>query len=84
MAHAVYREAKTPQSKGKRLHHLEVHRGEDGGHRIVHHYHDDGMAYHPPKEHLFGKDEGPEVMAHIAKHAQIEHEPESDAEMEEG
>ena len=78
MATQAYKEAQTPRTRGKRLSHLEVHMGEDGGHRIVHHYKDDGLAYHRPTEHLFGKDEGKEVMAHIAKIARIHHEPEGD------
>ena len=82
MSRGGYREATTPQSKGKRIHHLEIHNGEDGGHRVVHHFHDDGMAYYPPKEHMFGKDEGHEVMAHVAKHAGIEHGEEASEEEE--
>jgi hypothetical protein len=71
-AHA-YKEAHTPPAGTKKLRHLLVKEGEDGGHVVEHHYHESGMVYHKPKEYAFGKDEGEDVMAHIAKHAHIRH-----------
>jgi hypothetical protein len=76
MATHVYKEARTPMSKGKQLHHMEVHEGEDGGHLIVHHYHEDGIMHHMPKEFMFGREEGHEAMKHIAKHMHFEHKGE--------
>lgn len=66
-----YREARTPASKGKRLHHLEVRQAENGGHVVTHHFHEDGLVYHKPVDHVFGEDEGDEALSHIAKHAKI-------------
>ena len=66
-----YKEAKTPESRGKVLDHLEVSEGEEGGHSVSHHYKDDGMAYHKPKTYSFGKDEGDEVLHHLKKHLHI-------------
>ena len=66
-----YREAKKSPSAGKKLDHLEVREGEEGGHVVSHHYAADGMTYHKPKDYAFGADEGKDVMAHIAKHAHI-------------
>jgi hypothetical protein len=67
-----YKEARTPREKGKKLSHLEVSKGEEGGHVVKHVYENDGMTYHKPTEHVFGADEGHEALAHIAKHAGIE------------
>lgn len=67
--------AQTPPSKGKRLDHLRVSQGEDGGHVVEHHYAEDGMQYHKPKSHVFGKDEGMDAIAHIAKHSNIKMTP---------
>lgn len=86
----AYREAKTPGSRGKVLDHIRVHEGEDGGHMVEHHYAEDGMVYHKPKQHFFGADEGKDMMDHIRKHMHVkEEEPgvdigaEHDAEREE-
>lgn len=73
--------AQSPASKGKRLDHLRVSMGEGGGHVVEHHYAEDGMQYHKPKTHVFGKDEGSDLMAHIGKHMGVQSEP---AEEEEG
>ena len=87
MKHA-YKEARSPASKGKQLHHLEVRKAEDGGHIVTHHYEEDGMVYHKPTEHVFGEDEGHEALQHIAKHAEIEdgggHEPPEEPDYEHG
>jgi len=71
MPTAQYREARTPVSKGKQLHHIEVMEGEDGGHKVVHHYAEDGMTYHKPKEHFFGDDEGEDMIDHVRKHMHV-------------
>jgi hypothetical protein len=68
----AYRESKTPHSKGKVLDHLRVKEAEGGGHTVEHHYAEDGMMYHKPKVHVFGKDEGAELMAHVSKHANVQ------------
>lgn len=66
-----YKEARTPASRGKQLSHLTVKEGEEGGHSVEHHYEEDGMAYHKPKEYTFGKDEGDELVHHLKKHLHI-------------
>ena len=68
---AQYREAKTPTSGGKKLHHIEMREGEDGGHVVTHHYAEDGMVYHHPKEYAFGADEGEDVINHVRKHMHV-------------
>jgi len=80
----AYRESRTPHSKGKVLDHLRVKEAEDGGHTVEHHYAEDGMVFHKPKVHVFGKDEGAEMMAHVSKHANVkEHAKVADEEGEE-
>lgn len=70
------------KSRAKSLHHLEIHPTENGGAVIQHHFsHDNG--YHEPEHYAFGKGEGKKAMAHIAKHANIEHESKAEAEKEE-
>lgn len=52
----------------KVLSHIEIHEGENGGHVVKHsftHYE------HAPEEHVFGKGQGPELLAHVAKHMNI-------------
>lgn len=63
----------------KKLHHIEIHPGKNGGHRVVHEYERrpakrDGamsggmyMERPEPEEHLFGEGEDQKVMAHVAK-----------------
>jgi hypothetical protein len=73
MAQHVYKEAHTPAAKGRRLSHMVVHRKDDGGHKVVHHYHEDGIVHHTPQEFEFGREEGHHMMRHIAKHMHVEH-----------
>jgi hypothetical protein len=70
----TYAEARMekPETRGrKKLHHMRVHVPEHGheGHMITHHAEEDGEAY---KTHHFH--DGGEALAHIAKHAKMEHE----------
>lgn len=66
-----YREAKTPASQGKKLDHIRLSEGEDGGHVAEHHYAEDGMMYHKPKTYAFGADEGKDLIDHIRKHMHV-------------
>jgi hypothetical protein len=68
MATGVYREASTPKSKGKKLDHLRITKGAEGGHVVEHHFAEDGMVYHKPVSHVFGDGEGQEMLHHVAKH----------------
>lgn len=69
------REAKEPEKRSyRKIHHIEIEKvkGENGGHIVRHHYHADGMSYHEPSTHIFGKGDGEEMMTHIAKHMGVE------------
>lgn len=68
---AEYRESKTPMMKGKKLHSVEIREAEGGGHIVTHHYKDDGMAFHKPKEFVFGEDEGDDLAQHLGKYVHI-------------
>ena len=89
MALAESRMEKHETRGRKKLHHLEVHPAHNGGHMVMHHYHSSG-AYQEPATHVFGPDQGHEMMAHIAKHAKVKMgeaeekaEPESERKAEE-
>lgn len=67
----------------KELHHMEIHKAENGGHMVQHHFHQDGARYHEPEQHVFGEGEGHAMLAHVAEHMGVEHEP-GEEEGEEG
>jgi hypothetical protein len=67
----VYREARTPASKGKTLEQIRISEGEDGGHLVEHHYAEDGMTFHKPKQYTFGADEGKDLLDHVRKHMHV-------------
>ena len=76
-----YREAVKDRTDEKKLAYLRLTPGEDGGHTVEHHYAEDGLVLHKPKTHVFGKDEGRELLSHLVEHAGINLEdsgPESD------
>jgi hypothetical protein len=52
---------------------MEVHAGEEGGHKVVHIFHHDTVTgMRPdPEEHYFGDEEGGKAMGHIASAANI-------------
>lgn len=50
-----------------RLHHMRIKPTADG-HTVTHH---SSMMSMPNSTHHFGHDEGPELLAHVAKHAGI-------------
>lgn len=53
-------------TKKKELDHVSIHPAENGGHLVEHHFsHGDG-PYREPKQHVFGKDEHAEMLAHVA------------------
>ena len=71
-----YREAVKDRTSEKKLDHLRIYPGEDGGHTVEHHYSEDGLILHRPKTHVFGKDEGLDLMSHIADAAGVKIEAE--------
>ena len=56
------------RSGAKTLSHIDIRRGHRGaGHTVEHHFTSEGMGYHPPEVHAFGKDEGDQMLAHVGK-----------------
>lgn len=67
----------------KEIRRIEIEPAENGGHTVVHHFketmregkHGQMPQYHEPERHVFGEDEGHEMLAHVANHLEIgEHE----------
>lgn len=59
----------------KELEHLRIEKAENGGHIVSHHF---AGFEHEPESHVFAKDEGPEMMDHVAKHMGVEADMEPD------
>lgn len=59
----------------KELDHLRIHKAENGGHIVEHHF---SSFEHEPEKHVFGQDEGPELLDHVADHMGIASGPEED------
>jgi hypothetical protein len=61
--------AKEPKAK---LHHLRIH-PHKGGHLVTHHaaHPMGGHEEHPFASHVFAKEDGAGLMAHIAKHGKV-------------
>ena len=66
----------------KKLHHMEIHPGENGSHVVEHHMTRDlthksgsGVMYEEPevKKHAFGGDSHAEMLHHIAKELNLKH-----------
>lgn len=66
----------------KEIRRIEVEPAENGGHTVTHHFKEEkvkdrhahsgiSMGYTEPEHHVFGKDEGHAMLAHIANHLQI-------------
>jgi hypothetical protein len=67
VAHMPAGEAKKP---AKKLASMEVEEAKNGGHTVTHRF----TSYeHKPEQNVFGKEEGNEMLQHIAKHAHVEH-----------
>jgi hypothetical protein len=76
----------------KQLESIEIHPGENGGHRVVHNFKREagkkggamsgGLIMERPKseEHLFGASEGSKVIPHIAKALGLSGQPKLNAE----
>ena len=59
---------------------MEIEPAENGGHTVTHHYRETPthsgkggvqMAYQEPEHHVFGADQGHEMLAHLANHLNI-------------
>lgn len=67
---AQQREARTPTTRGKRLDHLRI-RETVNGVVVEHHFAEDGMAFHKPKEYEFGPDEQSDLVQHLVKYLHV-------------
>ena len=74
----------------KMIRRIEIEPSENGGHTVTHHYKEmpthsskEGvsMRYTEPEHHVFGKEEGHDMLAHVANHLKIA-EPKEEAEEE--
>lgn len=80
----------------KEIRRMEIEPAENGGHTVTHHYkemtkegrHGIQISYVEPEHHVFGADEGHEMLAHVANHLDIpelsEDEPDEPDEPAEG
>ncbi len=79
----------------KELMRLEIEPAENGGHTVTHHYrtsakrdakNPSGVSYQhqEPEHHVFGKDEGHEMLRHVAEHTGVAEPGEEDDELDEG
>ena len=74
--------AKGARKSKPKLEHMRIMHAENGGHIVEHHMRADNV-YHEPEKHVFGKEDGHEMLQHIAKHMKIEvTEPKEEAEPE--
>lgn len=53
------------------LREISVSRATNGGFSAKHMYDNSGMDYHPPQEHVFGADQGSQLVSHLTKHLGI-------------
>ena len=70
---------------------MMIEPAENGGHMVTHEMAPQmshsgkmgvGMAYKEPEKHVFGKEEGHEMLAHIANHLAIKEPEEGETEEE--
>lgn len=66
---AAVTQAKSGKKVKKELSHVEVREAENGGHSVTHHF---TSFEHEPETHVFGKDEGPNVLHHVAEAVNID------------
>lgn len=53
---------------GKKLDHIRISKGANGGHVVEHHYASNGPSYNEPEKYAFGDDDGDEMIAHVKQH----------------
>lgn len=51
----------------KKLDHIRVKKAKGGGHMVEHHFASQRNSYSEPEPHVFGKDEGDKLLAHVGK-----------------
>src|SRR5690348_13359890 len=84
MAHEI-REAKAQKQRSpKRLVRIEIEPAKGGGSVVTHRYERKGgdgyPSYEPEEKHVFGAGEGAKMLAHVARHAGIRQDGESEDE----
>lgn len=84
MAHEI-REAKAQKRRSpKRLSRMEIEPAKGGGAIVTHRYERSGgdgyPSYAPDEKHVFGPGDGKKMIAHVAKHAGIKQDGESEDE----
>ena len=79
MAHVMHEAHGETKKEGKaKLHHIRIH-PHKGGHLVTHHNESEyGHEEKPSASHVFAKEDGHALLAHIAKHAKIEAPTEAD------
>ena len=63
----------------KEIRRIEIEPAENGGHTVTHHYkemqregkHGIQSSYVEPEHHVFGPEDGHEMLAHVANHLEI-------------
>lgn len=55
---------------------IEIEPSDNGGHTVTHHFKDTpgkglSSTYHASESHVFGEQEGHEMLAHVANHLKI-------------
>jgi hypothetical protein len=75
-SHAYDHREATTKKPAKKLDHMRIHKGQDGGHIVEHHF----SGYeHQPERFPFGDTEGAAMMEHVAQHAGVKmQEPDED------
>lgn len=73
----------------KEIRRIEIEPAENGGHTVTHHFKprekaSKGLSYeydHPaPETHVFGKNEGHQMLAHVARNLDIPADQDNDGE----
>lgn len=77
----------------KHIRRIEIEPAENGGHTVTHHFKETpshssksgiGMSYTEPERHVFGPEQGHDMLAHIANHLAIPEPDEKEGDEEEG
>lgn len=63
---AVDEQPERKKAHPAQLSHIRIEEGEKGGHLVEHHM-EHGMHYSEPEKHVFGKEHGKELIAHLVK-----------------
>ena len=70
-AEALNSRPEKPKAGKKELRSIEISKAENGGHIVEHRFENGDGPYHSPEQHVFGKDEGAKLTAHLKEHMGI-------------